>query len=147
MVKDNLFHYMCRNHPKYENGDGMPSSILQRMHRKIHAPWVGPYTAAYAIYLIDLIGLVNILAACCTVLTNSNWFYCSINECPICRVHVPSRRSLREDPNFDKLIAALVPDIDKYEEEVRRNWLFFRIGVVMIKRMLCLMLSAPHNYY
>ncbi|KOM31018.1 hypothetical protein LR48_Vigan01g057300 [Vigna angularis] len=95
----------------------MPSSILQRMHRKIHAPWVGPHTATYAIYLIDLIGLVNILAPCCTVLTNSNWFYYSINECPICRVHVPSRRSLREDPNFDKLIAALVPDIDKYEEQ------------------------------
>ena len=46
---------MCRNHPKYENSDGMPSSILQRMHRKIHAPRVG--TATYAIYLIDLVGL------------------------------------------------------------------------------------------
>ncbi|KAK7369044.1 hypothetical protein VNO80_11078 [Phaseolus coccineus] len=40
-----------------------------------------------------------------------------INECPICRVRVPSRRSLREDPNFDNLISALVPDIDKYEEQ------------------------------
>ncbi|XP_068466699.1 putative E3 ubiquitin-protein ligase RING1a [Phaseolus vulgaris] len=44
-----------------------------------------------------------------------------INECPICRVRVPSRRSLREDPNFDNLISALVPDIDKYEEQVEAS--------------------------
>ncbi|XP_048138944.1 putative E3 ubiquitin-protein ligase RING1a isoform X1 [Rhodamnia argentea] len=40
------------------------------------------------------------------------------NECPACRTHCASRRSLRDDPNFDALIAALYPDIDKYEEEV-----------------------------
>ncbi|KAK4741728.1 hypothetical protein SAY87_025316 [Trapa incisa] len=39
------------------------------------------------------------------------------NECPACRKHCASRRSLRDDPNFDSLIAALYPDIDKYEEE------------------------------
>ncbi|KAK6919608.1 hypothetical protein RJ641_015512 [Dillenia turbinata] len=39
------------------------------------------------------------------------------NECPACRTHCASRRSLRDDPNFDSLIAALYPDIDKYEEE------------------------------
>ncbi|KAK4758935.1 hypothetical protein SAY87_020236 [Trapa incisa] len=39
------------------------------------------------------------------------------NECPACRKHCASRRSLRDDPNFDALIAALYPDIDKYEEE------------------------------
>ncbi|XP_020589446.1 putative E3 ubiquitin-protein ligase RING1a isoform X2 [Phalaenopsis equestris] len=39
------------------------------------------------------------------------------NECPACRTHCASRRSLRDDPNFDALIAALYPDIDKYEEE------------------------------
>ncbi|CAL0331384.1 unnamed protein product [Lupinus luteus] len=39
------------------------------------------------------------------------------NECPACRTHCASRRSLRDDPNFDTLIAALYPDIDKYEEE------------------------------
>ncbi|BAT73709.1 hypothetical protein VIGAN_01122700 [Vigna angularis var. angularis] len=122
----------------------MPSSILQRMHRKIHAPWVGPHTATYAIYLIDLIGLVNILAPCCTVLTNSNWFYYSINECPICRVHVPSRRSLREDPNFDKLIAALVPDIDKYEEQEELAFLENRSSHDKENVMSH---DVPHNYY
>jgi hypothetical protein len=40
------------------------------------------------------------------------------NECPACRTHCASRRSLRDDPNYDALIAALYPDIDKYEEEV-----------------------------
>ncbi|KAK2436607.1 RING 1B [Trifolium repens] len=39
------------------------------------------------------------------------------NECPACRTHCASRRSLRDDPNFDTLIAAIYPDIDKYEEE------------------------------
>lgn len=43
---------------------------------------------------------------------------CRNNECPACRTHCASRRSLRDDPNFDALIAALYPDIDKYEEEV-----------------------------
>ncbi|XP_022878111.1 putative E3 ubiquitin-protein ligase RING1a [Olea europaea var. sylvestris] len=39
------------------------------------------------------------------------------NECPACRTHCASRRSLRDDPNYDALIAALYPDIDKFEEE------------------------------
>lgn len=39
------------------------------------------------------------------------------NECPACRKHCASRRSLRDDPNFDSLIATLYPDIDQYEEE------------------------------
>ncbi|XP_038993526.1 putative E3 ubiquitin-protein ligase RING1a isoform X3 [Hibiscus syriacus] len=39
------------------------------------------------------------------------------NECPACRTHCASRRSLRDDPKYDALIAALYPDIDKYEKE------------------------------
>ncbi|KAI3680728.1 hypothetical protein L6452_35503 [Arctium lappa] len=39
------------------------------------------------------------------------------NECPACRAHCASRRSLRDDPNYDTLIAILYPDIDKYEAE------------------------------
>nr|XP_043620697.1 putative E3 ubiquitin-protein ligase RING1a [Erigeron canadensis] len=39
------------------------------------------------------------------------------NECPACRAHCASRRSLRDDPNYDNLIAILYPDIDKYEAE------------------------------
>ncbi|KAM7255148.1 hypothetical protein ACFE04_020389 [Oxalis oulophora] len=39
------------------------------------------------------------------------------NECPACRTHCASRRSLRDDPNYDAIIAILYPDIDKYEEE------------------------------
>ncbi|TVU20032.1 hypothetical protein EJB05_36219 [Eragrostis curvula] len=39
------------------------------------------------------------------------------NECPACRAHCASRRSLRDDPNYDALILALYPDVDKYEEE------------------------------
>ncbi|KAH9571754.1 hypothetical protein CY35_02G109800 [Sphagnum magellanicum] len=39
------------------------------------------------------------------------------NECPACRAHCASRRSLRDDPNFDNLVAALYPNLDQYEEE------------------------------
>lgn len=39
------------------------------------------------------------------------------NECPACRTHCASRRSLRDDPNYDALIATLYPNIEKYEEE------------------------------
>ncbi|WOG85141.1 hypothetical protein DCAR_0104328 [Daucus carota subsp. sativus] len=39
------------------------------------------------------------------------------HECPSCRRHCASRRSLRDDPKYDELISALYPDIEKYEEE------------------------------
>lgn len=39
------------------------------------------------------------------------------NECPACRIHCASRRSLRDDPGFDTLIGAIYPDVEKYEEE------------------------------
>ncbi|KAL2931851.1 putative E3 ubiquitin-protein ligase RING1a [Bienertia sinuspersici] len=39
------------------------------------------------------------------------------NECPACRTHCASRRSLRDDPNWDTLISSIYPDIDLYEEE------------------------------
>ncbi|KAJ4901688.1 putative E3 ubiquitin-protein ligase RING1a [Raphanus sativus] len=39
------------------------------------------------------------------------------NECPACRKHCASRRSLRDDPKFDALIAALFTNIDSYEQE------------------------------
>ncbi|KAI3682933.1 hypothetical protein L1987_83323 [Smallanthus sonchifolius] len=54
--------------------------------------------------------------------TNANDFCLLItrgrnNECPACRAHCASRRSLRDDPNYDALIAVLYPDIDKSEAE------------------------------
>ncbi|KAL8136724.1 hypothetical protein V2J09_002725 [Rumex salicifolius] len=39
------------------------------------------------------------------------------NECPACRTHCASRRSLRDDSRYDALISALFPDIEKYEAE------------------------------
>jgi hypothetical protein len=36
---------------------------------------------------------------------------------------------LRDDPNYDALISALYPDIDKYEEEVLKDlFLLFLFG-------------------
>lgn len=43
---------------------------------------------------------------------------CRNNECPACRIHCASRRSLRDDLDYDALIDAIYPDVEKYEEEV-----------------------------
>ncbi|KAL7534569.1 hypothetical protein ACHAXR_005963 [Thalassiosira sp. AJA248-18] len=43
-----------------------------------------------------------------------------MKECPQCRAHIPSRRSLRPDTNFDELTKSIYGDIEKlekYEEE------------------------------
>jgi len=37
-------------------------------------------------------------------------------ECPSCRIHIPSRRSLRPDTNFDNLLASIYGDINKLEQ-------------------------------
>ncbi|KAL7464709.1 hypothetical protein ACHAXS_005052 [Conticribra weissflogii] len=37
-------------------------------------------------------------------------------ECPQCRVHIPSRRSLRPDKNFDELIKSIYGDLEKLEK-------------------------------
>ena len=34
-------------------------------------------------------------------------------ECPSCRIHVPSRRSLRYDTNFDAVISKIYPNLDE----------------------------------
>ena len=39
------------------------------------------------------------------------------NECPSCRIHIPSKRSLRRDTNFDELIAKIYPDLDKFQAD------------------------------
>lgn len=42
-------------------------------------------------------------------------------ECPTCRIHIPSRRSLRPDPNFDKLIQKIYGNIDALEKVEERE--------------------------
>jgi len=37
-------------------------------------------------------------------------------QCPSCRIHIPSKRSLRPDPAFDDLISSIYGDITKFEE-------------------------------
>lgn len=37
-------------------------------------------------------------------------------ECPSCRIHIPSRRALRPDTNFDSIIAKVYPNLDEYEQ-------------------------------
>ena len=42
-------------------------------------------------------------------------------ECPTCRGHCPSRRSLRSDTIFDELIAVFFPDLDAVEQRVEQD--------------------------
>jgi len=42
-------------------------------------------------------------------------------ECPSCRIHIPSRRSLRADPAFDLLIENIYGDINSFEEQEEKN--------------------------
>ncbi|DAZ93721.1 TPA: hypothetical protein N0F65_009647 [Lagenidium giganteum] len=39
-----------------------------------------------------------------------------MKECPKCRIHIPSKRSLRRDENFDDLIQKIYPDLDEFEQ-------------------------------
>lgn len=125
-VIDYIF-YICRHHPKDKNCKGMHSSLLQRLHREIHAPWVNlsSNNHHYSFIYIHKLGLSigSFVAYTFSNLVFLLWivwtgFYCSNNECPTCRRHLSSRRSLRDDPKFDALIAAFFPDIEKYEAEV-----------------------------
>lgn len=46
------------------------------------------------------------------------------NECPVCRVYVPSRRSLAPDPNFDRIIVSIMGQAvleDTDEEDFSEN--------------------------
>eukprot|EP00922_Rhytidocystis_sp_ex-Travisia-forbesii_P054753 GHVS01081133.1.p1 GENE.GHVS01081133.1~~GHVS01081133.1.p1 ORF type:complete len:394 (+),score=60.60 GHVS01081133.1:156-1184(+) len=40
-----------------------------------------------------------------------------IRECPQCRIHIASRRSLRPDALFDSIIHRLFPDVKEFEEK------------------------------
>lgn len=37
-------------------------------------------------------------------------------QCPQCRIHIPSRRSFRQDTNFDQLIQSIYGDIEQLEK-------------------------------
>ncbi|KAH7482417.1 hypothetical protein PRIC1_006804 [Phytophthora ramorum] len=39
----------------------------------------------------------------------------SKRECPSCRIHIPSKRSLRPDPNFDALVRKIHPNLAEFE--------------------------------
>ncbi|TYZ58333.1 hypothetical protein PybrP1_000031 [[Pythium] brassicae (nom. inval.)] len=41
----------------------------------------------------------------------------SNRECPSCRIHIPSKRSLRRDENFDALISKIYPDLAAFERD------------------------------
>ncbi|KAF8821763.1 zinc finger, C3HC4 type (RING finger) domain-containing protein [Cardiosporidium cionae] len=40
-----------------------------------------------------------------------------IRECPQCRMHIASRRSLRRDPLFDQFVHRLFPDVKAFEDK------------------------------
>jgi E3 ubiquitin-protein ligase RNF1/2 len=36
-------------------------------------------------------------------------------ECPVCRAHIPTRRHLRDDPDFDAVVTALYAGAGDYD--------------------------------
>ncbi|KAG7400635.1 E3 ubiquitin-protein ligase RING2 [Phytophthora boehmeriae] len=44
----------------------------------------------------------------------------SKRECPSCRIHIPSKRSLRPDTNFDALISKIHPNLAEFERNEDR---------------------------
>jgi hypothetical protein len=42
-------------------------------------------------------------------------------ECPTCREKLPSKRNLRPDPAFDRLVAAIFPDPEELEQQEQRD--------------------------
>ncbi|WVZ26691.1 hypothetical protein V8G54_005235 [Vigna mungo] len=40
-----------------------------------------------------------------------------VNECPVCHVHVASQLSLKEDPQYDAIVSAIVPQVMKYKKK------------------------------
>ena len=127
---------MYRDYSENSNCNGMPASLLQGMHWQIDAAWVCHQTVFLInIWLIETLGpnffcgvglgwsykfikIFEVQAKIFFINQIGDWYHCRNNECPACRTHCASRRSLRDDPKYDALISALYPDIDKYEEEV-----------------------------
>ncbi|CAI9089354.1 OLC1v1023917C1 [Oldenlandia corymbosa var. corymbosa] len=56
------------------------------------------------------------------------------NECPACRIHCSSRRSLRDDLGFDALIQALYPDMSTYEEQEKSRNEQIQASIAQISR-------------
>lgn len=139
-AKDIIFIFsLYRDYKENTNCNGMPAPLLQGMHRQVNATRVcdniGHIIVKYSVFmpLSQLIVSVTQNLWFCRLFVN--WifvlkmtFNCRNNECPACRTHCASRRSLRDDPNYDALISALYPDIDKYEEEV---WISFIIYLLV----------------
>ena len=38
------------------------------------------------------------------------------NECPLCRVHIATKRAMRDDVNFDRIISSLYPNLKDFED-------------------------------
>jgi hypothetical protein len=54
------------------------------------------------------------------------------NQCPVCRNHLPSKRSLRQDPQFDEIIAIVTKILLFYR--IRDLLMMMRIKAFLVKR-------------
>lgn len=88
----------------------MLTPLLQRMHRQIYEAGV--------IHSFSLPLSHTHKYVCHVYLINYLLLPVRNKECPACRMHCASRRSLRDDLLFDKLINSLFPDLELYEKEV-----------------------------
>ncbi len=58
-------------------------------------------------------------------------------ECPSCRQHVGSKRSLRRDTNFDQIIEKVLQNVDAHERaEAKREKAFYRVKAAKVTEEL-----------
>ena len=64
------------------------------------------------------------------------------HECPTCRSHITSKRSLRFDESFDELIRAVFGDIELFEKRVRHA-LHSLHYIILVSLVPCPSPNAP----
>lgn len=65
--------------------------------------------------------LANLVDMSRFLISKWRYFICRNNECPTCKEHCASRRSLRDDVVFDSIISAVYSDVKICENKVNSN--------------------------
>jgi len=67
--------------------------------------------------LNNTVTVMQCLHRFCSSCMERNLRSMSKKQCPACRIHVPSRRSLQRDFRIDTLISKIIPDVSRFERK------------------------------
>ena len=71
--------------------------------------------------LTNTVMVTQCLHRFCSTCMEKNLRSMAKKECPACRIHVPSRRSLQRDYRIDSLISKIIPDVARFERKRLRR--------------------------